>query len=128
MRPRSGLILYMHGARDRRWADPFVRLRERVAAMAPDHDVALAFLEHLRPDLAGAAAQMSAHGIDRIRVVPMFFGRGGHLRDDFPMQLGAARAAAPAVTFEVTAAAGESEQVLAALAVFALRAPVLPGI
>jgi len=128
MRRRSGLILYVHGARDPRWADPFMRLRERVAALAPDRDVAIAFLEHAPPDLAGAVAQMSAHGIDRIRVVPMFFGRGGHLRDDFPVHLRAARAAAPAVAIEVTAAAGESEQVLDALAAFALQAPALPDV
>jgi len=123
---RSGLVLYVHGARDRRWAEPFERLCERVAVIAPEHDVAIAFLEHLAPDLASVAAEMSRQGVDRIRVVPMFFGRGGHLRDDFPNQLRAARAAAPSVTFEVTAAAGESAQVLDALAEFAVRAPALP--
>ena len=122
---RSGLVLYVHGARDRRWAEPFERLCERVAVIAPEHDVAIAFLEHLAPDLASVAAEMSRQGVDRIRVVPMFFGRGGHLRDDFPNQLRAARAAAPSVTFEVTAAAGESAQVLDALAEFAVRAPAL---
>jgi len=123
---RSGLVLYVHGARDRRWAEPFERLRDRVAAIAPEHDVAIAFLGHLAPDLPSVAAQMSRRGIDHIRVVPMFFGRGGHLRDDFPNQLGAAHAAAPSVTFEVTAAAGESPRVLDALAEFAVRAPALP--
>jgi sirohydrochlorin cobaltochelatase len=71
---------------------------------------------------------MSARGVDRIRVVPMFFGRGGHLRGDFPDELRAARSAAPAVAFEVTAAAGESAQVLEALAEFALQAPALPDL
>ena len=33
---------------------------------------------------------MAAAGVRRIRVVPMFFGRGGHLREDFPRQLAAA--------------------------------------
>jgi len=118
----SGLILYVHGARDPRWAAPFVRLRDRIAALAPHCAVEIAYLEHMAPDLATAAAHMAAQGIARVRVVPMFFGRGGHLRDDFPAQLRAARTAAPAVTFEVTQAAGESEQVLDALAEFALRA------
>jgi sirohydrochlorin cobaltochelatase len=52
----------------------------------------------------------------------MFFGRGGHLRDDFPRQLEKARARVPQVGFDVTEAAGESEQVLDALATFALGA------
>jgi sirohydrochlorin cobaltochelatase len=55
----------------------------------------------------------------------MFFGRGGHLRDDFPRQLRAAQAAAPSAVFEITEAAGESDGVLEALAEFALRAPTV---
>lgn len=122
---RQGLILYVHGARDPRWAEPFERLRERIAAQAPQCIVTLAFLEHMAPDLASAAVQLAAQGADAVRIVPMFFGRGGHLRDDFPRQLEAARMAAPAVTLVVTEAAGESEQVQDALAEFALRAPAI---
>ena len=122
---RQGLILYVHGARDPRWAEPFERLRERIAAQAPQCIVTLAFLEHMAPDLASAAVQLAAQGADAVRIVPMFFGRGGHLRDDFPRQLEAARMAAPAVTLVVTEAAGESEQVQDALAEFALRAPAV---
>ena len=115
-----GIILYVHGARDPRWAEPFERLREKVAAQGEGTPVALAFLEHGKPDLAEAAAMMAREGVRRIRVVPMFFGRGGHLREDFPRQLDLARARAPEVAFDVTEAAGENEQVLDALAAFAL--------
>ena len=83
--------------------------------------VELAFLEHLSPDLVTATARLAASGIDRIRLVPLFLGRGGHLRNDLPRQLCAARAAAPSVVFEVTQAAGESDAVLEALADFALQ-------
>jgi len=120
----AGLILYVHGARDPRWARPFHRLRDKVGARAPASRVVVAFLEHLEPSLAQAAAAMAAQGIARIRVVPLFFGRGGHLREDFPRQLAAARAAAPAVEFDVTEAAGENEAVLDALAAFAVAASV----
>ena len=119
---RIGVILYVHGARDARWADPFERLRDKVAARHPG-PVSLAFLEHGTPDLTAAAQRMAVEGVERVRVVPMFFGRGGHLRRDFPRQLDAARAAVPAVAFDVTEAAGESEAVLDALAAFALAAP-----
>jgi len=125
MPSKRGLILYVHGARDRRWAEPFERLRAKVAERAPDASVAVAFLEHLAPDLAHAAADMAARGVDRIRVAPLFFGRGGHLRQDFPRQLDAARAAAPTVVFEITEAAGESEAVLEALARFVVEAPAV---
>lgn len=119
----DGLILYVHGARDPRWAEPFLRLRARIEAKAPDRAVDVAFLEHMPPDLASAVRRMSRAGVTRIRIVPLFFGRGGHLREDFPKQLEAARAAAPGVAFEVTQAAGESDAVLDALAAFALHAP-----
>jgi len=123
---RIGVILYAHGARDARWAEPFERLRDRVAARHPG-PVSLAFLEHGTPDLTAAAQRMAMEGVERVRVVPMFFGRGGHLRQDLPRQLEAARVAVPAVAFDVTEAAGESEAVLDALAAFALAAPAVEG-
>jgi sirohydrochlorin cobaltochelatase len=122
MAAAAGLILYVHGARDPRWAEPFEQLRERVAQRAPRLAVSLAFLEHMAPDLEQAAATIAAMGVTTICVVPMFFGRGGHLREDLPRQIDAARAALPKVTFEVTEAAGENEAVLDALADFAVAA------
>ena len=118
----TGLILYVHGARDPRWAEPFYRLRDNVAKRAPASRVAVAFLEHRAPNLAQAVGAMAAEGVMHIRVVPMFFGRGGHLREDFPRQLDAARAAAPLAKLDVTEAAGENEAVLDALATFAVSA------
>jgi sirohydrochlorin cobaltochelatase len=119
---KRGIILFVHGARDPRWAEPFRRLRAKIEALGDGTPAALAFLEHGTPDLAEAAAAMASGGVQRIRIVPMFFGRGGHLRNDLPRQLELARARAPGVGFEVTEAAGESEQVLEALAKFALGA------
>jgi len=117
---RDGLIVYVHGARDPRWAEPFDRLRTKIVQRMPALHVTVAFLEHARPSLAEAVREMAAQGIDHIRIVPMFFGRGGHLREDMPRQIHEARVAAPAVRFEVTEAAGENGAVLDALAQFAL--------
>ena len=127
MNGSNGVILYVHGARDPRWAEPFLRLRAIMAAKAPQCVVDVAFLDYLTPNLATAARQMSAQGVTRVRVVPLFFGRGGHLREDFPKQLEAARAAVPSLAFDVTEAAGESDAVLEALAEFVLRAPTVPA-
>ncbi len=126
MASTSGLILYVHGARDPRWAEPFQRLRARIDERMPDLPVTVAFLEHATPDLPQAAATMAAAGVQRIRIVPLFFGRGGHLREDFPRQLAAARDQCPSIEFEVTQAAGEDDQVLDALATFALEASGVP--
>jgi len=122
----TALILFVHGARDPRWAVPFERLRDLIVARSPDIPVKVAFLEHAAPDLAQAAVELVAAGARRIRIVPLFFGRGGHLREDFPRQLAAAQAAVGDVRLDVTAAAGEDNGVLDALATFALEAPALP--
>lgn len=123
MKSSQGIVLFVHGARDPRWSEPFERLRDSVAMRAPDARVTLAFLEHRTPTLAQAAAELAAQGVRSLRVVPLFFGRGGHLRSDFPAQLDAACAAAPGVDFEITQAAGEDDTVQEALARFALDAP-----
>jgi sirohydrochlorin cobaltochelatase len=122
-----GLILFAHGARDARWAEPFERLRATVEARTPKALVALAFLELREPDLAQAAFRMFEHGVRHIRIVPLFFGRGGHLREDFPRQLDNVRRRLPQVEFVVTIAAGEDESVLDALAAFAVAAAAAPA-
>jgi sirohydrochlorin cobaltochelatase len=118
--PGPGLILYAHGARDPRWAEPFQRLLARVHERQPELPAALAYLEHMSPDLTDAACALASRGIERIRIVPLFFGRGGHLREDFPAQLDAARAAVPGIAFEIVPAAGEAPAIIEALADFAL--------
>jgi len=115
-----GVVLFAHGARDVRWAEPFERLRARVEARRPDLAVALAYLEHMQPDLAHAVRSLADRGVTRVRIVPLFFGRGGHLREDFPQHVARARAAAPEVAIEVAQAAGEDPAVIEALADFAL--------
>jgi sirohydrochlorin cobaltochelatase len=118
--PAQGLVLFAHGARDPRWAEPFRAVAQRIAAERPDLIVTLAFLEHLAPDLAAALRAQAEQGAARTRIVPLFFGRGGHLREDFPVILDAARAAVPTLQVEVTEAAGESAAIQDALARFAL--------
>lgn len=119
--PQQGVILFAHGARDARWAEPFRALAAKVAARRPDIAVTLAFLEHLSPDLAGALDAQARAGVREVRVVPLFFGRGGHLREDFPVLLDAARAQVPQVAVQVAPAAGEDGDIQDALASFALR-------
>jgi sirohydrochlorin cobaltochelatase len=117
---RRAVILYAHGAQDARWAEPFERLLRRVREKRPETPAALAFLDYIKPDLKTSAQALATQGVTTIRIVPLFFGRGGHLREDFPKQMAAAQAALPQVKFEVVEAAGEAPEVLEALANFAL--------
>ncbi|HEX7328985.1 MAG TPA: CbiX/SirB N-terminal domain-containing protein [Casimicrobiaceae bacterium] len=118
-----GLILFVHGSRDPRWAEPFRRVCDLVAMRAPQLSVALAYLESATPDLEQAVAALVAGGARSIRIVPLFFGRGSHLRDDLPQKIDDARRRFSDVAFEVTETAGESDGVVEALAAFALHAP-----
>ncbi len=119
--PKTGLILFAHGARDPRWAEPFVRLREKVAAARPGTPVVLAFLEFMKPDLAGAAAELVAAGCTALRIVPVFLGQGGHVREDLPAQVRVVEAAHPGIEVALQAAVGEDDAVLDRIADVAVR-------
>lgn len=117
----TGLILFGHGARDPRWAAPFERLRDLVAARGPDRPVLLAFLESMTPDLDTAVDTLVAAGCRRVAVVPIFIGQGSHLRRDLPQKVDALRGRLPTIDVSVAEAAGEDDAVLAALADYCLR-------
>ena len=119
---RRGLIIFAHGARDPRWAEPFYALLARVRALSPGTPVQLAFLEIMEPDLERAATELIARDIDVIRIAPVFFGQGGHIRRDLPQRIEALRGEHPGVEFECVNAAGEDGDVLDAIARYCLRA------
>ena len=108
----TALVLFAHGARDPRWAEPFARLRQKVAALRPDAPVTLAFLELMTPDLPTACAAMVAQGAVRIRIVPIFLGQGGHVRQDLPALAAQVQALHPAVSIELATAIGDDDAVL----------------
>jgi sirohydrochlorin cobaltochelatase len=116
----TGLVLFAHGARDPRWREPFDRLLGLVAGRHRG-PTACAFLELMSPDLPTACRQLAADGADRIVVVPLFLGTGGHLRKDLPALLEAAARSA-GVPVSGVPAAGEQPAVLAALADYCLSA------
>lgn len=120
--PDTAIILFAHGARDARWAEPFLRIAERVRAGAPTLSLELAYLEHLDPNLEEAARRLVKQGATAIRVVPLFLGRGGHLRIEVPRLVDETAAALPGVAIELALPAGEDEAVIDALAAYCLRA------
>jgi sirohydrochlorin cobaltochelatase len=116
------LVLFAHGARDPRWAEPFEAVAARVRAAAPGVPVVLAFLELMQPSLAEAVAALVAEGVTRVDVVPLFLGTGGHLRQDLPPLVEALRAAHPGVAIGLHAAIGEHAAVIDAMARASLAA------
>jgi sirohydrochlorin cobaltochelatase len=118
---RHGLILLAHGARDPLWAEPFEALAERVRALAPQTPVRVAFLELMQPDLETAAGELIASGVERVRVIPVFFGQGAHVRRDLPQRIGRLRSRHPRIAFESAPPVGEERTVLDALARYCVR-------
>jgi len=116
------IILFAHGARDPRWAEPFLRVAERVRAAAPDLAFEVAYLEHLEPNLAEAARRLAHRGAKAIRVVPLFIGRGGHLRVEVPRLVAEVVAAMPGVAIDLALPAGDDDAVIESLAAFCVRA------
>ncbi len=116
----SGLILFAHGARDPRWAAPFEAVAAQVRQQRPDVAVRLAYLEIMTPSLADAGADLVAAGCQRVQVLPLFLGAGGHVRKDLPLLVDTLRAAHPGLAVTLLPAVGELPTVVAAMASAAL--------
>jgi sirohydrochlorin cobaltochelatase len=120
MRPPHGLILFAHGARDPRWAEPFEAIARSVREREPQLRVQLAFLEFMAPALVEAGRQLAQAGCTRVDVVPLFLGAGGHVRKDLPELLAALTAQHPHVVWRLRRAIGEVDSVVDAMASAAL--------
>ena len=78
--------------------------------------VALAYLDLMAPNLPGAADALVAAGCRALRVVPIFLGRGGHVRKDLADLLALVAQRHPAVHVDVLPAIGEDDAVLQTMA------------
>jgi sirohydrochlorin cobaltochelatase len=117
----KAIILFGHGARDARWREPFDRLAELWRAQHAQTPVELAFLEMMQPCLSEAIGKLISLGASQITIIPVFFGQGGHMRNDFPALLEDCRTQYPGVTLSATPAVGEDEAVLQAITDFGAR-------
>jgi sirohydrochlorin cobaltochelatase len=119
---KRALVLFAHGARDPRWAEPFQRLQALVQTQSPDLTVALAFLELMSPRLSELAAELIAAGSTDVTVVPVFLGQGGHVMRDLPVIVDELKLNYPEVSFKIAGAVGEDAEVLNAMAKYCLSA------
>ena len=117
----KALILFGHGARDSRWREPFDRLASLWREQHATTPVELAFLEMMKPTLEEAVGSLAAQGATQINVVPVFFGQGGHLRNDFPVLLQDCQKKFSNISLSTTLAVGEDLGVLQAIVDFGAR-------
>lgn len=118
---RSAIILFAHGARDPRWALPFERIQALVSASLPGTPVELAFLERMTPDLPTAVARVARAGVERLTVIPLFLGAGGHVKDDVAALVRDLEQKYAALQFYVTSPIGEDDELVAAIAGWVVR-------
>ena len=111
-----GLLLFAHGARDPRWAEPFQQVAARAQSHRPAWLVQLAFLEFMAPTLREAGDKLAAAGCERVDIVPLFLGAGGHVRKDLPELIAHLRVAHPGVLWQLQRAVGEQMSVIEAMA------------
>jgi sirohydrochlorin cobaltochelatase len=111
----SALVLFAHGSRDARWAEPFRAIQHRLKATKPDVTIELAFLELMSPSLAEAVDRIVASGHLHVTVAPLFMGQGAHLRRDVIAIVAELRVRHPALDLKVLPAAGEVAEVLEAI-------------
>ena len=110
------IVLFAHGALDPDWARPFRQLALELAERLPGERVTLAFLELMQPSLAECASSLYADGIRKIRVVPVFFGSGGHLKEDLPKLADNVRKKYQDIEIALEPPVGEQPEVISAIA------------
>jgi sirohydrochlorin cobaltochelatase len=110
---KQGVVLFAHGSRDPEWSRPFESIAAQLSKSVP---VKVAYLELMRPSLDEAVAALAGAGARSIRVVPVFLGQGGHVKEDLPKLVAAAAARHPEVKLALERSIGEQPSVIAAIA------------
>ena len=111
---KQAVILFAHGSRDPEWGRPFEAIARALARRLPDALVRVAYLEAMRPTLPEALATLT--GVGAIRVVPLFFAQGGHVKEDLPRLVSELQAAHPDVRIALEKPIGEDPAVIEAIA------------
>ena len=105
---KDGIVLFAHGSREPEWAQPF----ERIASeLRKNFQVELAYLERMEPTLDEAVASIVAKGAKRVRIVPVFLGVGGHIKEDLPRLVAAARARHDGLEIVLEQTIGERKEI-----------------
>jgi sirohydrochlorin cobaltochelatase len=122
----DAILLFAHGSRDPEWPQPFRRLKETLHSRLPGHRLELAFLESMRPTFDEAADDIAASGKGVVTVVPLFLAQGGHLREDIPNLISAARRRHPELEFRLLPPLGDAPDVLNAIAAWIAQSQTSP--
>jgi len=118
----KGIILFGHGSRTAEYVKPFERIRDTMAAQQPEAMVELGFLELTRPSFDESIECLVKRGVTEIAVVPIFIGPGRHVLKDLPQLAANAMDRFPGLEISLASPVGEAQEVIDAMAKFALDA------
>ena len=118
---KRALILFAHGSRDPKWAEPFQAVRQRVLASRPSVMVELAFLEIMPPSLAELIDRLAGSGCMRFTIAPLFMAPGAHLKRDLAQIVDDVKQRYPDIQLSLLPAVGEVEDVLDAISVWLVK-------
>lgn len=111
---RTGLLLVGHGSRERAANAEFESLVETFARRKPELDIAHAYVELAEPALGEGIARLARRN-ERVLVIPCFLFAAGHVKNDIPLALAAARRRFPRVRFVAARALGVHPAMVALL-------------
>ena len=123
--PKTALILFAHGSRDPKWAEPFKSIQALIRAQAPGVPVELAFLELMQPGIQECISALANQGVKRVSVVPVFFFFFRHLREDLPALVAPIQSQFPDLEINVSAPIGDIPEFQVAIAKLALAQATL---
>ena len=95
---RTGILIVGHGSREAASNRQFEELVDSVRTRRPEFDVQHAYVELAAPPLADALDAIASRN-ERVVVAPCFLFTAGHVKNDIPLALAAARRKFPTVRF-----------------------------
>jgi sirohydrochlorin cobaltochelatase len=96
---RTGVLVVGHGSREKASNLEFEKLVAQLRTRWPEFDVRHAYVELAEPSLADGMDAI-ARSNDRVIIVPCFLFAAGHVKNDIPLALAAARQKFRGVKFE----------------------------
>ncbi len=121
------LVLFAHGSRDPRWRAPFLEMLATLRAELGESRVSLAFMEFAGPTLLEVAGDARSHGVDTLRLLPLFLAGGAHVAKDIPAQVAEVEKNLPGMRIEVMRPVGENPRFVELLLGIARESVPSPG-
>lgn len=100
VRKKTTVVVVGHGSRVGQANADFEAFVDRFRGYVPGHDLIPSYIELAQPD-ATTALKQAALTSDRVFVLPLFLFAAGHVKNDLPLAVAAARREFPDVKFDV---------------------------